>query len=89
MARNVRVDGEDEIDMHLRRLDQRNMGMSMRVERSNVDQVRKRIELNKTKQNQVEKDYNFEERMKELKEEVERDACGMLVLNCFLHRRRK
>jgi hypothetical protein len=51
-------------------LDQRNMGMSMRVERSNVDQVRKRIELNKAKQNEVEKEYNFEERMKELKEEV-------------------
>jgi len=46
------------------------MGMSMRVERSNVDQVRKRIELNKAKQSEVEKEYNFEERMKELKEEV-------------------
>ncbi len=51
-------------------LDQRNMGMSMRVERSNVDQVRKRIEMNKAKQSEVEKEYNFEERMKELKEEV-------------------
>ena len=65
------------------------MGMSMRVERSNVDQVRKRIELNKTKQNQVEKDYNFEERMKELKEEVGKDASGMVVLNFSVHRRRK
>jgi U4/U6.U5 tri-snRNP component SNU23 len=46
------------------------MGMSMRVERSSVDQVRKRIELNKAKQTQVEKEYNFEERMKEIKEEV-------------------
>ena len=46
------------------------MGMSMRVERSNVDQVRKRIEMNKAKQSEVEKEYNFEERMKELKEEV-------------------
>ncbi|CAF2988195.1 unnamed protein product [Rotaria socialis] len=51
---------------------QRNMGMSMRVERSNVDQVRKRIELNKAKQNEVEKEYNFDERMKELKEEEEK-----------------
>ncbi|CAF4521256.1 unnamed protein product [Rotaria sp. Silwood1] len=51
---------------------QRNMGMSMRVERSNVDQVRKRIELNKAKQNEVEKEYNFEERMKELKEEEDK-----------------
>lgn len=48
--------------------------MSMRVERSNVDQVRKRIEMNKNKQTVVEKDYNFEERMKELKEEVN-DRC--------------
>lgn len=47
----------------------------MRVERSNVDQVRKRIELNKAKQNQVEKEYNFEERMKELKEEVCQTSC--------------
>ena len=39
-------------------IDQRNMGMSMRVERSNVDQVRKRIEMNKAKQNEVEKEYN-------------------------------
>ena len=46
------------------------MGMSMRVERSNVDQVRKRIEMNKAKQSEVEKENNFEEPMKELKEEV-------------------
>ncbi|CAF1399698.1 unnamed protein product [Adineta ricciae] len=51
---------------------QRNMGMSMRVERSNVDQVRKRIEMNKAKQNQVVKEYNFEERLKEAKEEEEK-----------------
>ncbi len=58
-------------------LDQRNMGMSMRVERSNVDQVRKRIEMNKAKQSEVEKEYNFEERMKELKEEV----CSRKIFN--------
>ncbi|CAF1124998.1 unnamed protein product [Adineta steineri] len=51
---------------------QRNMGMSMRVERSNVDQVRKRIEMNKAKQTEVQKEYNFEERLKELKEEEEK-----------------
>jgi len=51
---------------------QRNMGMSMRVERSNVDQVRKRIEMNKAKQDEVEKEYNFEERMREVKEEEEK-----------------
>jgi len=48
------------------------MGMSMRVERSNVDQVRKRIEMNKAKQDEVEKEYNFEERMREVKEEEEK-----------------
>ncbi|CAF0750817.1 unnamed protein product [Didymodactylos carnosus] len=51
---------------------QRNMGMSMKVERSSVDQVRDRIKLNKQKQDQQEKEYDFEERMKELKEEEEK-----------------
>lgn len=51
----------------------------MRVERSNVDQVRKRIELNKSKQKQVEKEYDFEERMKELKEEVCSISPGFLL----------
>ena len=44
--------------------------MSMRVERSTLDQVRKRFELNKRKMEEKKKDYDFEERMKELKEEV-------------------
>lgn len=56
--------------------------MSMRVERSNVDQVRKRIELNKAKQTEVEKEYNFEERMKELKEEVR--LCNFSIELIFL-----
>jgi U4/U6.U5 tri-snRNP component SNU23 len=59
------------------------MGMSMRVERSNVDQVRKRIELNKAKQNEVEKEYNFEERMKELKEEVCQQQKNRIILFKF------
>ena len=42
----------------------------MRVERSSLDQVKKRFEMNKRKLEEKKKDYDFEERMKELKEEV-------------------
>jgi len=51
-------------------LDQRNLGMSMRIERSSLDQVRKRFEQNKKKIDERKKEYDFEERIKELKEEV-------------------
>lgn len=51
-------------------IDQRNLGMSMRVERSSLDQVKKRFEMNKRKQEDKKKEYDFEERMKELREEV-------------------
>lgn len=44
--------------------------MSMRVERSTLDQVKKRFEVNKKKMEEKQKDYDFEERMKELREEV-------------------
>ena len=44
--------------------------MSMRVERSSLDQVRKRFEMNKRKMEEKKKDYDFDERMKELQEEV-------------------
>ena len=50
--------------------------MSMKVERSSLDQVKKRFELNKRKMEEKKKDYDFEERMKELKEEV---TCTRLV----------
>ncbi|PWA24452.1 hypothetical protein CCH79_00011875 [Gambusia affinis] len=49
---------------------QRNLGMSMRVERSSLDQVKKRFEVNKKKLEEKQKEYDFEERMKELREEV-------------------
>ncbi len=54
---------------------QRNLGMSMRVERSSLDQVKKRFEMNKRKQEEEKKkkDYDFEARMSELKEEVDID----------------
>merc|ERR1712154_754130 len=51
---------------------QRNLGMSMRVERSSLDQVKKRFETNKKKQEEKKKEYDFEERMKELREEEEK-----------------
>jgi U4/U6.U5 tri-snRNP component SNU23 len=46
--------------------------MSMKVERSTVDQVKQRFELNKKKLEEKKKAYDFEERMKELKEEEEK-----------------
>lgn len=42
----------------------------MRIERSSLDQVKKRFEMNKRKQEDKKKEYDFEERMKELREEV-------------------
>lgn len=51
---------------------QRNLGMSMRVERSSLDQVKKRFEINKKKIEEKKKDYDIEQRMKELREEEEK-----------------
>ncbi|KAG1702338.1 Zinc finger matrin-type protein 2 [Nymphon striatum] len=50
--------------------DQRNLGMSMRVERSSLDQVKKRFEMNKKKLEEKAKEYDFEQRMVELREEL-------------------
>ncbi|KAK3924336.1 Zinc finger matrin-type protein 2 [Frankliniella fusca] len=41
---------------------QRNLGMSMRIERSSLDQVKKRFELNKRKLEEKKKDYDLEQR---------------------------
>lgn len=49
---------------------QRNLGMSMRVERSSLDQVKKRFDMKKKEHEQKKKDYDIEQRMRELKEEV-------------------
>ena len=38
-------------------IDQRNMGMSMRVERSTLDQVKQRFEFNKKKKEEEKKKY--------------------------------
>lgn len=51
---------------------QRNMGMSMKVERSTLDQVRQRFAANKQKREVVLKEYDLEGRVREAKEEMER-----------------
>merc|ERR1711994_1058537 len=51
---------------------QRNLGMSMKIERSSLDQVKERFAINKRKMEEKKKEYDFEERMKELKEEEEK-----------------
>lgn len=51
-------------------LDQRNLGMSMKIERSTLDQVKARFAFNKKKLEEKKKDYDLEQRVKELKEEV-------------------
>eukprot|EP00088_Acartia_fossae_P050485 TRINITY_DN56578_c0_g1_i1.p1 TRINITY_DN56578_c0_g1~~TRINITY_DN56578_c0_g1_i1.p1 ORF type:complete len:201 (+),score=64.41 TRINITY_DN56578_c0_g1_i1:40-642(+) len=51
---------------------QRNLGMSMKVERSSLDQVKARFSANKRKLEEKRKEYDFDQRMQELKEEEER-----------------
>lgn len=51
---------------------QRNLGMSMKIERSSIDQVKERFALNKKKMEEKKKEYDFEQRMQELKEEEEK-----------------
>jgi len=48
---------------------QRNLGMSMRVERSTLEQVKQRMEMNKKKKEEKQKEYDFEQRLQELKDE--------------------
>ena len=48
------------------------MGMSMKIERSSLDQVKDRFAKNKLKLEEKKKEYDFDERMKELKEEEEK-----------------
>ncbi|XP_023014316.2 LOW QUALITY PROTEIN: zinc finger matrin-type protein 2 [Leptinotarsa decemlineata] len=51
---------------------QRNLGMSMKVERSSLDSVKKRIEANKKKLEEKKKDYDLASRLQELAEEEEK-----------------
>lgn len=46
--------------------------MSMKVERSTVDQVKERFQANKKKMEEKQKDYELEKRLREAKEEEER-----------------
>lgn len=51
---------------------QRNLGMSMKVERSSLDQVKSRFQTNKKKMEEKQKDYELDVKVKEAKEEEER-----------------
>lgn len=51
---------------------QRNLGMSMKVERSSLDQVKQRFQINKKKREEKQKDYELETKVREAKEEEER-----------------
>lgn len=51
---------------------QRNLGMSMKIERSSLDSVKKRFELNKKKMEEKKKDYDMAARMQEIAEEEEK-----------------
>merc|ERR1711997_494922 len=51
---------------------QRNLGMSMRIERSSVDQVKARFALNKKKMEEKRKEYDLEQKVTELREEEEK-----------------
>ena len=46
------------------------MGMSMKVERSSLDQVKARFAQNKKKLEEKKKDYDLDERLAEQREEV-------------------
>ncbi|KAH0998523.1 zinc finger matrin-type protein 2-like [Dendroctonus ponderosae] len=51
---------------------QRNLGMSMKVERSSLDSVKQRFELNKKKMQEKKKDYDLQTRLTEIAEEEEK-----------------
>lgn len=51
---------------------QRNLGFSMKVERSTLDDVEKRFQESLRKQEKPKEEYDMEERLKELREEEER-----------------
>ncbi|XP_041976706.1 zinc finger matrin-type protein 2 [Aricia agestis] len=51
---------------------QRNLGMSMKIERSSLDQVKARFALNKRKLEEKKRDYELDTRLKEAAEEEAR-----------------
>ena len=59
--------------------------MSMKIERSSLDQVKARFEMNKKKKEDTKRNYDFDERVKELQEEVRiliYDTFVRLLLPC-------
>lgn len=61
----------------------------MKIERSSLDQVKKRFESNKKKMEEKKKDYDLEQRLRELKEEVISKInvkfliCDLNKIKCF------
>lgn len=51
---------------------QRNLGMSMRIKRSTLDEVKGRFAMHKKTQEQKAQEYNIDERMKQIAEEEEK-----------------
>jgi len=51
---------------------QRNLGMNMKVNRSTLEDVRKRFQMNKRKLEEQRKEFDIEDRLKEVKEEEDR-----------------
>lgn len=51
---------------------QRNLGMSMRIERSSLDSVKQRFSMNKKKMEEKKKEYDMAARMQEIAEEEEK-----------------
>ncbi|GJQ84072.1 hypothetical protein Trydic_g10530 [Trypoxylus dichotomus] len=51
---------------------QRNLGMSMRIERSSLDSVKQRFVMNKRKMEDKKKEYDMASRMQEIAEEEEK-----------------
>ena len=65
------------------------MGMSMKVERSTLAQVKERFAMNKRKKEEVEKkkEYDFDARMKEMEEEyvsclANKQKCKVWCVKC-------
>jgi len=66
----------------------------MKIERSTLDQVKARFAQNKRKLEEKKKDYDLEQRVKELKEEVciyswdhSEDSCFKII--SIIHRKKK
>lgn len=51
---------------------QRNLGMNMKVNRSTLEDVRRRFEMNKRKMEEQKQQFDIDERVRELKEEEQR-----------------